>query len=184
MKTFRCFRVEPFLAAAVLLLTTSAKATLTLDLPAVHINQESNPTAAEIATALGIPVGNLGTLLFKLDRDTLQEEGTMQSAYSALYTPSDGTGATTINWNGPGVAAATYLLIKDGTEGSYVWNIQGWNGMEQIVVADVFGAHAVSHVEFFGNVVSTPEPTTAIAAALLLLPLGVSAFRTLRNKRS
>ena len=123
-------------------------------------------------------------LLYKLNRDPLGESGTLAGSYSAFYTPPDGTGSATINWDGGDFADATYLLIKDGTEGSYVWDISGWDGKEQILVQDVFGQHGDSHVEFFGTRVpgtAVPEPSTYIAGALLLLPFGVSVLRRVRK---
>jgi hypothetical protein len=183
---------------------TSAKAVLTLDFtgqPPVpeptHIPGSSNPDAAGISAAFG--GASVGDLLFKqeVDGDT---EGSLLSSYTVVFEDPQFTGPITITFNGGDYANATFLLVKDGDEGSYVWDLRGvWDGKETISITgnlfDVINPNNnqtifkdVSHVEFWGAsvpevIVPVPEPTTIVAGALLLLPFGASMVRIMRKKR-
>lgn len=175
----------------------AAPGALVIDLPSNvttpangHILGASNPGAGDIALALGIPAGDLGSLLYKIESDGT-EEGLLRASYStAAVGPAHFTAEpVTISYVGGKLAAATYLLVKDGYLGSYLFNIGptglNWNGVEDIEVHNVFAPlkslNGISHVEFYGSQVTVPEPATTIAGALLLLPFAFCTFRMLRR---
>ena len=189
----------------------SAKANLTINLstPSVWLNQSSNPSVSDITTALGNAGWSttLGSLLYKDERGqtasgsenqqffaNVNESGSLASSYvttSGLANNNAGGFPIMIDYTGGTVADATYLLVKDGNLGSYVFDLSGWNGTDEIDIYNIFypgknDVTGVSHVEFFGSAATTsvPEPSTIVAGALLLLPFGVSTLRILRKGRS
>jgi len=161
---------------------------------AVWISGSSNPTDAAIATALNAtttPPGTftaatLPTLLYKQDFGGA-ESGSLAGSYQAVYDVNNTSGNLVITHTGGayvGTALPTWLLVKDGNMGSYLWNLTGlWDGQEQITVQPLFPHNgsfkAFSHVEIGGTPVA--EPTTMIAGALLLLPFAASTLRFLRR---
>lgn len=188
-------KLTAVLAAAITVAAvTNASATLTLDLsttPLWHIAGSSNPSDNAIADAIfgnhsAASLASLGSLLYKYDNQGV-ESGPLAGSYAGQITlTGSGTGTVVgakITYTGGTVADATYLLVKDGTEGSYVFDVSGWNGTDLVVVGDVFN-HGISHVEFFGSCTTSavPEPGTLMSGVLLLLPFGAGAYRSLRKK--
>lgn len=193
-----------------MLLTSSASATLTINsgTSAVYLNQASDPSTSDITTALSNAGWDttLGSLLYKAGRDdsgeqftaNINESGPLESSYATTSgAASDNSGGypIVISYTGGTVAVATYLVVKDGNLGAFIFDLSGWNGTEEIDIYNLFdfSAHpkkdvkGVSHVEFFGSeghTTSVPEPSTIVAGALLLLPFGVSTVRILRKNRT
>jgi hypothetical protein len=184
-------------------LTPAAKATLVINSTnqaVVHINSPSNPGSSGIAAALGISEADLGSQLYKWERSSSSEVGGLLTGSYQTATTSGGNGyPVVISYVGAPaqVALATYLLVKDGNAGSYVFNLSSsgikplnWNGTEDIAIYNLFGwagkndIGGLSHFEFYGGTTTTvvPEPSTVVAGALLLLPLGVASLRRLRKQ--
>ena len=119
------------------------------------------------------------TLLYKSNYEG-PEEGSYQSFYSTSFT-GDHNNAV-ISWDGPDyiVCPECYLVVKDGNEPQYLFNIGSWNGQD---VLDLQGFYpnrgAISHVAIFGKSVpvQVPEPGT-----LGLLGLGILGMLTIRRK--
>jgi hypothetical protein len=187
-------------ALAAMMALTSAQAALVLDFtgqPPVpvptHIPGSDNPSGAGISAAFG--GASVGGLLYKKDVEG-ELDGSLSSSYTTVFEDPQFTGPITITWNGGDHANATFLLVKDGDAGSYVWDLRGvWDGKATLTitgnlfVGDNSNFKDVSHVEFWGAdvpeiiIVPVPEPATVLASALLLLPFGASMVRIMRKKR-
>lgn len=180
------------------LFMTKANATLVIDSTTnavYHFTSASNPGASGIESALGITASQLGDLLYKANRvdsdnSFTDESGLLTSSYQT--TTTSGTFPIVISYVGGTIADATYLLVKDGNLGSYLYDLDalGWNGIDNIEIYNIFypdktSITGVSHIEFYGGTTTTavPEPSTIAAGALLILPLGVSAIRILRKQK-
>lgn len=180
----------------VLCVATNAHATLTLTTAnaAYQDLNSSDLSDSQIAADLGITTAQLGTDLFNTDGHT----GSLFSSYTLSPNVSQALPITISYVAGSTPIAATYIYVKDGNSGSYIFNLGStgtdaldWNGTESIYITDLFGKGTgdLSHIEIFGssgttgtgNGGSVPEPSTIFAAALLALPLGISAFRSLRK---
>ena len=192
------------LAVATLALVPAARATLVINSTnqaVVHIDSPSNPGASGIAAALGISESDLGSLLYKWDRGSLSEDGgLLTGSYNTSTTGGDYPVIISYVGAPADIAVATYLLVKDGNAGSYVFNLSSsgikplnWNGIEDIAIYNLFGwagkndIGGLSHFEFYGgsttnDIPVVPEPSTVVAGALLLLPLGVASLRRLRKQ--
>lgn len=198
-------RVVAALAVAGICATANAAVDLTLDGAGVKLTDPpntllwgppalmstawytGNPTAADIQAFLSANYPSWPTVDSSLYKWDGQETGTFKDAYT---TSTAGPPQTyIITWDGPAVADPTYLLIKDGNAGSYLWNISHWDGEGTLTIINTglaaFAAKGepFSHVELFSGT-PVPEPSTVIAGALLLLPFGVSTLRMLRRKTS
>lgn len=195
-------------AVGMVFLTQCANASLELTAGNDLVNSPFFITSAlspsDLADALGINASLVGGSLYKqswASPANTTEEGPLAGSYQTIIDTDvvDGAIQSTIahiKWvPGTRVADATYLVLKDGGKpGQFVWNLDalGWDGKEDVNVADVLGKYNISHVEFFGsignvpppNVVAVPEPGTVLAGVLLLLPFGVSTIRTLRRNRA
>ena len=181
-----------FAVAAVVGLTfgaaTNAHATLTLTTSnaAFHDTGSSDLSDSQIATDLGISLSALGTDQFNTDGKT----GSFYNDYSLSPNVSQAL-PITISYVGPNAMAATYIYVKDGSSGSYLFNLGStgtgaldWNGTDSIYITDLFGKGSgdLSHIEIFeGQGQSIPEPSTIFTASLLLIPFGISAMRVLRK---
>lgn len=177
----------------------SAKATLVLNKDTegttpfdVWFDQEAQPSDQQLADALGLSLAEAPKVIWKHEFDS-GEVGPYYS-YDVVFDPEDGTGKAIITWDETlyvNTAKPTYLLVKDGDAGSYLWILTSpvWDGKETIEILDMFpgGGSAISHVEIGGSGAYTdtviPEPTTVIAGALLLLPFGLSTIRRLRRNK-
>lgn len=119
-------------------------------------------------------------LYYKAEVDDNSEEGPYQSFYSTAFTgdPNDAL----ITWVGPDyiVCPECYLVVKDGDQPQYLFNIGGWNGQDELDLTGFYLDHgAISHVAIFGKTVAVqvPEPGT-----LGLLGLGMVGLMTFRRK--
>ena len=170
--------------------------TLTTSNAAHHDTASSELSDSQIAADLGISLTALGTD----DLNTDGKTGAFYSDYSLSPNVSQAL-PITITYVGPNALAATYIYVKDGSSGSYLFNLGStgtgaldWNGTESIYITDLFGKGTgdLSHIELFGTGVAqgngtgvpVPEPSTVFAASLLLLPFGISAMRVLRKSRA
>ena len=158
----------------------------------------SNLSASGVAGDLGITTSALGSDLFDVGAGG---GGTLQSSYTST---SYSSYPVYVTYNGAPdpVAAATYLVIKDGNDGTYIFNLGStgvnpldWNGTEEIEIEDLFtnnngmykGGGDISHFDIYGGTATAtpvPEASTVVAGALMLLPLGVGAIRALRKERA
>lgn len=147
------------------------------------------PTDSQIAEALGLdPASLLGDLQFKFEykNDLVETEGTLSASYLGTFDPIDGSGTALIRY----VEGAAYssqptaLLAKDGSHGHWVFDISGWDGMEDILIKDLWPNQGdFSHVKFYGteddvpSIIPVPEPSTYVAGILLGLPFVVGMAR-------
>lgn len=177
-----------------------AQAQLIISPTTLYAYYDPNPSDlsdSAIATDLGITSAALGPDLFDAGAG---RTGTLQSSYTAT---SYMDYPVLITYNSPDpVAAATYLAIKDGNDGTYIFNLGStgvhpldWNGTQTIEILDLFtnnngmfkGNGDISHFDIYGGTQQSqavPEASTIMAGALMLLPLGIGAIRALRRERS
>lgn len=105
-----------------------------------------------------------------------------------------------LNWRGFSIenygqsgkfGCPTYIVVQDSKNDCYVWNVsQCWNEANSLDFSDICdkGSHITS-ITCYGDPktpstnFSVPEPSTIIAGALLLLPLGISMTRILRRNK-
>ncbi len=179
------------IGALALFMANTASATLVLtvadaDGQIPHPPGNINPTRIATAVGGGVTAADVGTMQYKDNRGG-SEEGAAKTYYSTVF-QSAGLGATVITWGGPGfISGPTYLVLKPGNDDSYVWDISGWNGTEEIQIPYPWTStppHAVSHVEIYGTTTIVPEPSTYVAGALLGLPFALGAVRRWRRSRA
>ena len=166
------------------------------------ISGNGNPGYSGVTNAVGFDVGSL---LYKQNNEVPGEEGTLAGSYTTTPLPwgSSTPEPVKITFGGTVYASpATAFVIKDGNNGTLIFDLSGWDGQEEIWLYNVFnydpdGAgpldpktnlDGTSHFEFYGTgteeIIPVPEPATVVAGALLLLPLGASAVRILRKNRA
>jgi hypothetical protein len=176
-------------------MATDAQASLDLTTAnaAYYDPNSPNLSASAIAGDLGITTTALGSVLF----DTDGSKGPLIGSYSFSPQISQALPITISYVAGTKPADATYMYVKDGNDGGYIFNLGStgagaldWNGTESIYIDDLFspkGAGDLSHIELFGSVGTVsvvPEPTTIISGGLLILPFGANALRVLRKARA
>ncbi len=95
------------------------------------------------------------------------------------------------NGQGGNSGCPTYIVVQDSKNNCYVWDVsQCWNKTDSLDFSDICdkGSHITS-ITCYGDpktpapTSSVPEPSTVIAGALLLLPLGISMTRILRRNK-
>ena len=171
------------IAGAVALVWATGSMALTLgpDDADTMSNENSALNATDVANIFG--TSDL-TLLYKQDFG-----GGESGSYADFYTTSFGDldednepHSALITWDGPDyiICPECYLVVKDGDEPQYLFNLATWNGQD---VLDLQGFYpnkgAISHVAIFGKSVpvQVPEPGT-----LGLLGLGILGMLTIRRK--
>ena len=136
-----------------------------------------NPTldAGDVASIFG--TSDL-SLLYKSNYEGAEEGGYL-SFYSTEY--SGDPNNATITWDGPDyiICPECYLVVKDGNQPQYLFNLGSWDGQEALEIQGFYPDQgAISHVAIFGKTaVSVPEPGT-----LGLMGLGLLGLLTLRRK--
>ena len=168
------------LATLGMLAVPYAKANLSVNLfSAKHYNSYSS-------------FSDFGNLICQFGRDGSQG-GDLQSSYNC--SPS----FTSIQYCGGNYATqGTCLVLKDNYGGCYVWNINNWDGQEQIDCNIFKHRYGCDGIEIYGQckppscnpppcnpppTTCVPEPTTFFAGALLLVPFGVQGVRQLRRRK-
>ena len=112
--------------------------------------------------------------------------GAEEKSYAPYYTSVLNDAGGTIDWDGPEKIIGEYifLVVKDGTPRPYyLFDISGWNGMEQIVLSGFYpNQGAVSHVSIFTS--GIPQvPDGGATAALLGLAFMAAGARRLSVRR-
>lgn len=166
-----------FVALAALALPLSASAlSLTAANAAFFWSQNGNIDENDVETLTG-------SLLQLTEQYKQNQGGNEEKLFAPSYSttfPQNLKGAT-ITYDGSPDPIITgseiWALAKDGAHGHYLWNISGWDGMEQIVMSGLWpNQGTVSHVSIFsgGDAVRTPEGGSTVA--LLGLGLALLAF--------
>lgn len=117
------------------------------------------------------------TLLYKSNYGG-SEEGSFLSSYTTQFT-GDPNNAL-ITWDGPDyiLCPECYLVVKDGNQPQYLFDLGSWDGQEVLDLRDFYpNQGAISHVAIFGKPVSVTEPGT-----LGLMGLGILGLMTVRRK--
>ena len=111
--------------------------------------------------------------------------GAEEKSFAPYYTSVLNDSGGTIDWDGPEKIIGEYifLVVKDGTPRPYyLFDISGWNGMEQIVLSGFYpNQGAVSHVSIFAT--GTPQVPDGGATAALL-GLGLVGLSIVARRRS
>jgi hypothetical protein len=129
----------------------------------------------------GLSLGGFGALAAQVGYITTAVAAATGSVAGTAI-PSDATRATTVHWDfvgflgGPplGPASGTYSDILVVNTAATTWGVS--NGSVQDTLAQ--------NLAILAPLAAVPEPTTVIAGALLLLPLGASTIRILRRNRA
>lgn len=140
----------------------------------VYSNDSNNPLLGlTFVYALTVTAGDITTV-------ALNDFGSVASV-AVGYGASSGLIPALENFSTSGVVNFSWLN-----------NVTSANGVQYLVVGTSINADSVGGVEFVdgGNfptltpiLVPVPEPATVVAGALLLLPLGIGAVRSLRKER-
>jgi hypothetical protein len=178
-----------FLIGALMSLGSTTNA-LTLDLTNdIHwFNFAANPTSAQIAAAAGVTVAALGPLIYEAAPDnnspSAAEAGVVAPNYDTFFLPAAGTGDLKVSWAGGAIANATFFLAKDGNEGSYLWDISGWNGTDDIFLTSPFSSgKRFSHIEFFGTSEGGTTNVPDGGSSALLLGVAVIGLASVARRR-
>jgi hypothetical protein len=155
----------------------------TLMAPSVQANLALNWNTANYYHGDYTP-NNSGDLIYQFDNNG-NCGGVLQNSYTCA------SSLTHINYSGGNSGQGSCLVLKDNRGGCYVWNISNWNGTDQIDCNVYTGNYGCHDIKIFGNctppapnnVPTVPEPSTVVAAALLLLPFGISTVRILRKNK-
>lgn len=162
-------------------------------------NVSPDQISAKLAETYGAAA--IQDLLLKHEATPVDYSGPLGSAYTITYVGRTVDGKTVmdalIEWNGGAFAAPTFVIAKDGSVGTgvfddkgkettvipvYGWDVRGkWDGKEDLLIQNPFGGKDFSFEMIYGTAV--PEPSTILAGALLLVPFGVGAIRAVRRNR-
>ena len=196
MTKLNIFTSKRLLAAAVVItasafLTSSANASFLFKYSSsatAHYTNGTNPTDNDIADCLGFDGSKLGSILCVINQDGSQSGG-LNNAFNFLLKWR----GFAMNYNGQGNPSdnPTCVVVQDSNNNCYVWDVsQCWNGANSLDFSDICakGSHITSITCYGDNktpstATSVPEPSTVIAGALLLLPLGISMTRILRRSK-
>ena len=109
------------------------------------------------------------------------EERSFAGSYTTAFSVSNGT--ATITYDGAPklliTGAPIYAVAKDGQNApfSYVWDITGWNGTEQIKMENLWPDQGeISHVSIFTGDRRVTVPDGGASVAMMGLALGVLSF--------
>jgi len=190
-----------------LVCTVTSQATLTGDLTPIYAPIGAGayvPTGGSIIATLSSPytfLGNVGTLKTEVySGDTSNPLAGLDFIYTLTLTAGDFTGITVDGFFGKarisnGSLANAQATTAEVTFGNLNYGFGGGqlvvNSPSQVVIvtdAKTYGGN-IGNIQDGGSVnvnilAPVPEPTTVIAGALLLLPLGASTLRVLRKNRT
>jgi hypothetical protein len=173
------FAMVVAVAAVGLLMVSSAKANLNLSCSsgANFFSGESNPTTSQLDSICG--TSQIGSCVYQDSFGFCS--GALASSYQCSY------GFNSINYLGGDWASASCFIVHT-TSGCYVWNLGGVD-VNQQVNCDLKNCKGiVEECCFYGSCKTThqtssvPEPSTVVAGALLLLPLGLQTIRQFRKR--
>jgi len=210
MKKQRMGPIGALAVAAAMLVSPAAYASLDFELGTANVPltgpfgtvslilEDSTTATVTLTAATGYTFGDGSTLGLNLASPATMSLSSLELTQGSVHTPSLSTvnyGSQTVDgWGqfnftidlqdgyGSSVSALSFTLVKtDGAWGSES-DILALNGSGLSVVGHVMDVATAGPNQITGYAV-VPEPTTVMAGALLLLPLGASAVRIFRRNR-
>ena len=146
-----------------------------------------NDSAAALASALGVPVADVGTQYWKDDGSL---SGSLSGSYTSDLVAGSSTTDITISWvsGQPIITTPTYLVVKSGSS-FVIHDISGWDGWMPITVDGYFNpsvgkngkVQGVSHIALYGKTTGDLQMPDGGATGLLL-GAGVLSLGLLRRR--
>lgn len=145
----------------------------------------SNDNSALDASDIATIVGTSSTLeLFYKSNYNGAEEGGFAGFYDTSYA-GDPNDALIVFTGGVGdsiICPECYLVVKDGNEPQYLFDLATWNGTENLDLQGFYpDKGAISHVAIYGkSMINVPEPSALILIGLGMIGLGMARRRVAR----